>query len=61
MKKTILTTLSFVPTLAFAAGNVLLEGNFKVGPAIILICILVLFVMVGIFFRAKDTTDFYAA
>jgi cation/acetate symporter len=61
MKKTILTALLLAPTLAFAAGNVQLEGNLKVGPAIILICILVLFVMVGIFFRAKDTTDFYAA
>ncbi len=61
MKKTILTTLLLAPTLAFAAGNVQLEGNLKVGPAIILICILVLFVLVGIFFRAKDTTDFYAA
>ncbi|TFH39530.1 MAG: cation acetate symporter [Bacteroidia bacterium] len=38
-----------------------LEGGFKVGPAIILITILVLFVLVGIFFRARDTTDFYAA
>lgn len=38
-----------------------LEGGFKVGPAIILITILVLFVLVGIFFRAKNTTDFYAA
>ena len=38
-----------------------LEGSFKVGPAIILISILILFVMVGILFRAKDTTDFYAA
>ena len=61
MKKTILTALLFAPTLAFAAGNVQLEGNLKIGPAIILICILVLFVMVGILFRAKDTTDFYAA
>jgi cation/acetate symporter len=38
-----------------------LEGGFKVGPAIILITILVLFVLVGLVFRAKDTTDFYAA
>lgn len=38
-----------------------LEGSFKIGPAIILIIILVLFVLVGILFRAKDTTDFYAA
>ncbi len=38
-----------------------LEGSFKVGPAIILIAMLILFVLVGIFFRAKDTSDFYAA
>lgn len=38
-----------------------LEGGFKLGPAIILIVILLLFVSVGIFFRAKDTTDYYAA
>lgn len=44
-----------------ASGASQLEGSFKVGPAIILISILILFVMVGIIFRAKDTTDFYAA
>ncbi|MCD4651626.1 MAG: VC_2705 family sodium/solute symporter [Candidatus Cloacimonetes bacterium] len=44
-----------------AANATALEGGFKVGPAIILISILVLFVLVGIFFRAKDTTDYYAA
>jgi len=38
-----------------------LEGGFKVGPAIILITILCVFVLVGVVFRAKDTTDFYAA
>lgn len=38
-----------------------LDSGFKLGPAIILISILVLFVLVGILFRAKDTTDFYAA
>ena len=38
-----------------------LEGSFKTGPAIILITILVIFVMVGIFFRAKDPADYYAA
>lgn len=38
-----------------------LEGSFKLGPAIILITILCVFVMVGILFRAKDTTDYYAA
>jgi len=44
-----------------ATGATHLEGSFKVGPAIILITILILFILVGIFFRAKDTTDFYAA
>jgi len=38
-----------------------LEGSFKVGPAIILIGTLVTFVLVGIFFRAKDPSDYYAA
>ncbi len=38
-----------------------LDSGFKLGPAIILISILVLFVLVGFLFRAKDTTDFYAA
>ncbi|HKK60945.1 MAG TPA: VC_2705 family sodium/solute symporter [Bacteroidales bacterium] len=38
-----------------------LEGGFKAGPAVILITILIIFVMVGILFRAKDTNDFYAA
>ena len=51
-----------IPFMSFAAtGATQLEGSFKVGPAIILITILVLFVLVGILFRAKDTTDFYAA
>jgi len=51
-----------MPFMSFAAtGATQLEGSFKVGPAIILITILVLFVLVGILFRAKDTTDFYAA
>ena len=38
-----------------------LEGSFKTGPAIILIATLVTFVLVGIFFRAKDPADYYAA
>lgn len=54
--------LLFIPSVLHAAtAATQLEGGFKVGPAIILIIILVLFVMVGILFRAKDTTDFYAA
>jgi cation/acetate symporter len=63
MKKLYLSLfLLAVPAFTFAAsGATELEGSFKVGPAIILITILVLFVLVGILFRAKDTTDFYAA
>ena len=63
MKKIYTSLLLFAfPALSYAAsGATQLEGSFKVGPAIILITILVLFVLVGIFFRAKDTTDFYAA
>jgi cation/acetate symporter len=64
MKKIILPFIIFLllPSLMQAAnGATQLEGGFKVGPAIILITILILFILVGIFFRAKDTTDFYAA
>jgi cation/acetate symporter len=63
MKKIILPlTLLLWPALSNAAtAATQLEGGFKVGPAIILISILILFVLVGILFRAKDTTDFYAA
>ncbi len=63
MKKILLPIIILLtPSLLFAAGaSTQLEGGFKVGPAIILITILVLFVLVGIFFRAKDTADFYAA
>ncbi len=63
MKKLILPILflSFPKVLSAATAATQLEGGFKVGPAIILITILVLFVLVGIIFRAKDTTDFYAA
>ncbi|MAT40067.1 MAG: cation acetate symporter [Ectothiorhodospiraceae bacterium] len=38
-----------------------LEGEFKLGPAIILITILIVFVAVGIFNRAKDTSTYWAA
>ena len=61
MKKLILLGLFLSTFLLNAANAVQLEGGFKVGPAIILITILVLFVLVGIFNRAKDTTDYYAA
>jgi cation/acetate symporter len=38
-----------------------LEGSFKLGPAIILIFILGLFITVGLLNRAKDTQDYWAA
>jgi len=60
MKKIFLSLLLLIPSFAFA-GSLDLEGGFKTGPAIILIVILILFILVGVVFRAKDTTDFYAA
>ncbi|MBI9034806.1 MAG: VC_2705 family sodium/solute symporter [Bacteroidales bacterium] len=59
-KRALLLGLAALPLLADAATTSL-EGEFRTGPAIILITILILFVVVGIVFRAKDTTDFYAA
>jgi cation/acetate symporter len=56
-----LILLSCPGLLHAATAATQLEGGFKVGPAIILITILVLFILVGLVFRAKDTTDFYAA
>lgn len=61
MKKILLTLALLSPTLIFASSSTELEGGFKMGPAIILLTILVLFVTVGIFFKAKDTNDFFAA
>ncbi|MBN2790833.1 MAG: VC_2705 family sodium/solute symporter [Candidatus Delongbacteria bacterium] len=61
MKKIILIGLFLYTFLLNAANGVQLEGGFKVGPAIILISILVLFVLVGVFNQAKDTSDYYAA
>lgn len=61
MKKILALLLALSPTLLFASSATQLEGSFKVGPAIILIAIIITFVLVGIFFRAKDTNDYYAA
>jgi cation/acetate symporter len=61
MKKLIFTGIFFMTFLLNAASAVKLEGGFKVGPAIILITILVLFIAVGLMNRAKDTSDYYAA
>ncbi len=64
MKKFILPLIALaLPTVLSAASGIpsLDESSFQLGPAIILITILCVFVMVGVIFRAKDTTDFYAA
>lgn len=63
MMKKIFFTISIlaIPAILFGKDLTQLEGSFKVGPAIILIAMLVTFVMVGILSRAKDTTDYYAA
>ncbi len=63
MKKLYFTlTLLLSGALSANAQNLTqLEGSFKTGPAIILIATLIIFVLVGIFFRAKDPTDYYAA
>jgi cation/acetate symporter len=53
----IISCFSF--TLAQTATK--LEGEFKLGPAIILIFILLLFITVGLFNRAKDTSTYWAA
>jgi cation/acetate symporter len=50
-----------IPQIASASNLTQLEGSFKTGPAVLLIIILVVFVMVGILFRAKNATDYYAA
>ncbi|MBW2011685.1 MAG: VC_2705 family sodium/solute symporter [Deltaproteobacteria bacterium] len=56
------TTLFILMTSSslYAAGIALEEG-FKLGPAIIMIAIIILFVMIGVLNKAKDTGDYYAA
>lgn len=57
----LLISLLAFPFFVGASSLTQLEGSFKVGPAIILIGILVTFVLVGLLYSAKDTTDYYAA
>ncbi|MCP5062528.1 MAG: cation acetate symporter [Ignavibacteriae bacterium] len=45
----------------FAQSASALEGEFKLGPAVILIILLLTFILVGIFNRAKDTKTYWAA
>jgi cation/acetate symporter len=47
--------------MVFSENLTQLEGSFKLGPAVILIAVLITFVAVGFMSRAKDTTDYYAA
>jgi len=61
MKKIIFIALIFTTFLLNAANAVKLEGGFKVGPAMIMIAMLVMFVVVGLLNSAKDTSDYYAA
>ncbi|MBD3267636.1 cation acetate symporter [bacterium] len=46
---------------AFAQSATQLEGNFKIGPALIMIVLLATFLLVGVFHRAKDTSSYWAA
>ncbi|MFC1770936.1 VC_2705 family sodium/solute symporter [Candidatus Margulisiibacteriota bacterium] len=54
--------LATSPIYAQASSTALkLEGSFKLGPAIILIAMLALFITVGLLNKAKDTQDYWAA
>lgn len=57
---TLFFTLIFSSNL-FAQSATKLEGEFKLGPAIILIVLLLTFILVGVFNRAKDTKTYWAA
>ena len=49
-------------TMLYASDSaVTLEEGFKLGPAIIMISIIILFIVVGLTNRAKDTGDYWAA
>jgi cation/acetate symporter len=63
MKKLYITVmLTFLGVITLNAASLTqLEGSFKTGPAIILIATLAIFILVGVFFRAKDPSDYYAA
>ena len=60
----IIHTLFFIILFSdtiFAQSAAKLEGDFKLGPAIILIILLLTFLLVGVFNRAKDTKTYWAA
>lgn len=53
--------MTFFSSNIFAQSATTLEGEFKLIPAIILIILLVTFILVGVFNRAKDTKTYWAA
>ena len=57
----ILIIVAFSKSSAFAQAANTLEGDFKTGPAIILILMLCLFLAVGFMNKAKDTATYWAA
>ncbi len=65
MKQGILTYMGLLVLLlsgvAFAQSATTLEDSLKIGPAIILVAILLLFIVVGLLNRAKDTSTYWAA
>jgi cation/acetate symporter len=61
MKSLFALLFIMLPTLASAQSVTALEGSFKIGPAIILLTILITFILVGVFHKAKDTNDYWAA
>jgi len=57
----LLLLLNASPLWAAEGGITSLEGTFKVGPAIILIITLLIFIVVGLLNRAAGTADYWAA
>jgi len=62
MKMSIFSAILLLCGNVYAGGAATdLEGKFKLVPAIILIVILMTFILVGVFNRAKDTASYWAA
>ena len=63
LKKLLTLYFIMVSSVSFADNDTVmrLEGDFKLGPAIILIVILTVFIMVGLLNRVKQTSDYWAA
>jgi len=61
IKSLIISMNLLLMTNSMFAQSAELEGEFKLGPAVILIILLLTFIMVGLFNRAKDTSDYWAA